>query len=208
MKKMRSIDKQGMGIIEVLVATGILAIIISAMTSFMASQLREINYLTQNLAKLDTEKLLIAALSDGAICSAELTNSTLNPSAPFTIDTSTDPILASQTITLTSLHASSTPGSPILIQNGIPPSAITNNLLVDSIQFINFQRTGDPNRFLANLMISFDGNLTRNLKPIFLKKIIDTNPASPVNSKQITGCLSSGASMPPTITNKQAFAFC
>ncbi len=186
----------GFSLIEVMIAIGILSIIIAGTTSYMTMQHREIKSLTEMLAKLDVEKFLIAALADGSVCSGELTNSALNPSAPYRINSTSAATLADTSISLNEIYSGSLPTSPVLIRRGQPPSPMTNSLLIEDIRFGNLQATGVGNQYLAQFTISFNGNLVRQLKPLILKKTITLNNADPIASRTITGCLSTSSSFP------------
>ena len=155
----------------------------------MFSAQREVRGLSETLAKLDVEKLLIASLADGAICTAELSNPALNPSAPYVLNTSSAATLTASSIILDRIHASGTPGAPLLLQTGAAPSAMSDSLKVASMTFGDFRSTGVANRYTAQLTVSFNGSLIRAVRPIVLQKIITTNPADPANLKRITSCL-------------------
>lgn len=186
-----------MSLVEILAVMGIMSVMMAGMISYMSFQQREATALKETLAKLDVEKLLIAALADGTICSAELSNSVLNPSAPYAINASNPATLAAITINLNGIHASAAAGSPFLVQSGVAPSPMTNTLLVDAITLGNLQSTGVADQYLANLSISFNGNLVRSVKPVIMKKTITTNPADPITAKRITGCLGTAPSPAP-----------
>ena len=182
-----------MSLIEVLVSLGILSIMVAGMTSYMLSSSREVKALTESLAKLDVEKLLIASLADGAACTAELANPGLwTPGAlPYTINTTSAATIAGTIINLNTLHAGGLAASVVLIDNVNPVSPMSQSLTVNSIEMGNFVSTGVPNQYSADLTVSFKGSV-RSLKPIILKKLITTAPSSP-GSEKITACLGAGS---------------
>lgn len=179
-----------MSLVEVLVSLGILAVVISGMTSYMASSSREVRALTETLAKLDTEKLLIASLADGVACSAELANPSVWTAGaqPYTIDSTNPATLAATSIKLDKMHASAAANAPVLIATGVAPSPMANLLMVSGITVGNFQTTGAADLYLADLTVSFTGSI-RQPSPIVLKKTIATVPTGPA-TKKITACLS------------------
>ncbi len=180
----------GMSLVEVLVCIGILAVVISGMSSYMASSSREVRALTETLAKLDTEKLLIASLADGVACSAELASPSVWTAGaqPYTIDSTNPATLAATSIKLDKMHASAAANAPVLIAKGAAPSPMANGLVVNGITVGNFQATGAPDIYLADLTVSFTGSV-RSPSPIVLRKNIATVSTGP-NTKKITGCLS------------------
>ena len=107
-------NKSGMTLLEVLVSLGILSVVVAGMTSFMLSSTREVRALTETLAKLDTEKLLIASLADGAACSAELANPAIWTAGaqPYTIDTTNTATMLNTSINLPSIHAAASATAP------------------------------------------------------------------------------------------------
>ncbi len=187
----------GMSLIEVMISIGILAVVVSGMASYMSSSSREVRALTESLAKLDIEKFLIASLADGVSCTAELANPGVwTPGAlPATFNSTNATTLAKTSINLNSIHASAAANAPVLISNGAAPSAMANGLLVNRITVGNFQATGAPDVYLADLTVSFTGSI-RQPSPIVLRKTIATVPTGPT-TKKITGCLS--ASNPSSV---------
>ena len=76
----------GQSLIQVIVSIGILSAMALTFASLIATQQKETKALTEKLASLDLEKLLITSLADGSICTGELSNPLINPLAPFTIN--------------------------------------------------------------------------------------------------------------------------
>ncbi len=186
----------GMSLVELLVSLGILSIIMIGMSSYMVAQQREARSLTEVLAKIDIEKLLLTSLADGSVCTAELSNNALNASAPYTIDTTSATTAAATVINLSGLHASSAVGSPFIIQTGSAPSPMAESLKVNSITLTNFISTGIADQYKADLIIAFNGALIRQLRPIILQSIITTKSTDPINAKKITGCTSGSSDVP------------
>lgn len=187
-KRFRVNNPLGVSIVEILVAMGIMMIVMSGIISMTMSQHKEARAISEKLAILDAEKLLISSLANGTICTAELASITFNPSGPHVIDTTN---ISAQVITLPQLHASPKAGSPALVVANQSVSPMAPQLLVDSIQFKNFVFAGLDNNYLADLEISFK-NSVRTLLPITIKMNIKTDPTDPPNAKKITNCLESG----------------
>jgi hypothetical protein len=73
----RSANEKGQGLLEVIIAIGIMGIMMLGFASMMSSQYRETGALEQKLAAMDLEKLLIASLADGTVCQYVLNNPTV-----------------------------------------------------------------------------------------------------------------------------------
>lgn len=181
-------NEHGISLIEVLVATGVLMILMMGIVSMTLTQQKETKALSEKLAALDLEKLLITTLANGQICSAELATQIFNASGPYVIDTTA---LATQTINLTTLHSAPTVGATPMITTNSPASAMASHLLVDKVTFKNFVSTGPADSYFADLTVAFSGGV-RSISPIIIKMLIKTNPADPANAKRVTGCLESG----------------
>lgn len=179
----------GMSIIEVLVAAAIMSVVGMAFMTMISSQQKETRALSEKLAQLDMQKLLIASLANGSICTAELASNTFNPSGPYKIDTTT---LATQNFNLASLHASANASAPTLVATNEAVSPTTLQLLVDKISFENLVSTGILDNYLVDLKISFKGGV-RSTAPIVTKMIIAVNPTDPPTAKSIISCQDSNA---------------
>ncbi|AZZ37853.1 hypothetical protein CIK05_13930 [Bdellovibrio sp. qaytius] len=170
-------------------AAGMMAIVMSAVASMMSSQQKETRAITEKLAQLDLQKLLLAALANGSICNAELAGLTFNPTGARTIDTTN---ITAQTIELSSLHASGASGAPNLIAVGETASPNAPQLKVSKIIFENFVSTGVPDTYIVDLNISFAGGV-RETRPINFKMHIMVDPTAPAGARPIKSCLESGA---------------
>ncbi|MGZ3818139.1 MAG: type IV pilus modification PilV family protein [Bdellovibrio sp.] len=180
-------NRAGMSLVEILVSFGVMMILISGISAMTINQQKETRALSEKLAALDLEKLLISSLSDGSICTAELASTVFHPSA-YVINTTQ---LNQQTISLPNLHASSTSGAAYLTETNQPVSAMASQLLVDTIKFQNFTSTGPADNYFVDLQVAFK-NGVRPLKPVTIKMIVKTNPTDPPNAKTILSCLETG----------------
>ncbi|MGZ6440686.1 MAG: PulJ/GspJ family protein [Pseudobdellovibrionaceae bacterium] len=170
---------EGQSLISVMIGMGVMVIMALAFMSMMSTQQKEARAIAEKLASLDLERVIIASFADGSICTAELSDSTLNPSAPYTINTS---LLSGYSIHLNAIHAAATPSSPVLVSAGSPVSPLINSLKVSGINFKNFT-VASGNKYLAELEISFDQtNLVRSIKPVVAKVIIGTDASQKINS--------------------------
>lgn len=172
---------EGQSLVQVMVAAGVLGVVILATTSMLTVQQKESRALTEKLAALDLEKLLLAALADGTVCTAELSNAAMNPSAPYTLS----PTNPDFSIALNSIHAAGVPASPVLVSVGAAASPMSPTLKVSGISIGNFTGAGPPNQYLAELQVSFDAaKLVRPIRPLTIRLGITADA-----SDKITGCL-------------------
>lgn len=187
-------NKKGISIIEVLVATGIMAILMAGFASMMLNQNKETKAVSEILSAQDLMKTLIGSLSKGDVCYYILSTKKFNANQvvagnPETIDIGTQPIYSS-------MVASGTPG-PALIKKGDKASAYTSSLEIKSIQFqiTNGTFTGPIGNFQGRWIINFDGSKSvRQLKPLSISAVITANTTNPTLAGTIS-CLGSGGSL-------------
>lgn len=176
-------NSRGMGIIEVMIAIGILSIAMMGMLTMQASMQKETRALTEKLGSLDLEKFLISALADGKICTAELTPSVINGNNSFKVNAGQP---ETTTFTLANgLHSNAMDSTKILIGPGDHPSPFTKNLKVKGggITITDFVKI-DTNLYSANIKVEFESDgLVRPLRPITVKTTVLTNA-----SDTILGC--------------------
>ena len=67
------LNSRGLSLIEVMIGAAVGLIVIFGISSSLVSQSKEANGLTQKLAAADLQKSMISLLSDGSICTLELT---------------------------------------------------------------------------------------------------------------------------------------
>lgn len=187
-------NKKGISIIEVLVATGIMAILMAGFASMMLSQNKETRAVAEILSAQDLMKSMIGSLAKGDVCYYILSTKTFNASQvvagnPQIIDIGNQPIYSS-------MAASGTPG-PVLIKKGDKASAYTSSLEIESIQFEVTTGTivGPNGNFQGRWIVNFDGSKSvRKLKPLSVTAVITANTTVPTAAGTIS-CLGSGGSM-------------
>lgn len=194
---MKKSNQSGQSIVQVLVGIAIASIAMAAITSMVIHQQKETRGLSEKLGSLETERVLSFALADGSLCTAELSNSALNPSAPYTVNTMD---LSANHFSLNSIHTSAAVGSPNLISVGTKASPASPSLFVKTISVRNLAASGTTNQYLAELIVDFDETkLVRPLQPISIRLFILTDAAN-----QITGCLGGKT----VLTNISSYNFC
>lgn len=172
----KNIDNQGMTLVEIMVAVSILAIITVGLVNFMTIQQRESRAINETLARQNLERYLIGILADGSLCSAEFAG---KAPAPFTVNQ-----IRSKAPTVAQ------PNPPVAISVVAPfnqPEPMASSFVISpagGIAVQNFQQTGGPDSYQAELVVSFvAGNLIRPLLPIRLKLSFK------VVAGLITGCM-------------------
>ena len=162
--------QKGFSLVEMLVVTAIIGVLAAAFARLMGNQLAAERGLTEKLATLDLGRLLINNLADGTVCTGVLSDSTVNPKAPYKVNTA---FPATTKIKLNSLPATSSGGAPTIAQVGQQASSLSTKILVNSIDFKNFVPAG-PNAYIAELDIGFTAG-TIAMKPLTMKMVIATD---------------------------------
>src|SRR5947209_6537565 len=67
-------NQRGQSLVQVIISASIMGIMMLAVAAMMTSQRNEAKALTEKLATSDLEKVLIASLSTGTVCSYVLNN--------------------------------------------------------------------------------------------------------------------------------------
>lgn len=190
-------NQRGQSLVQVMISLGIMCLMMTVFATMMVNQLKETRALSEKLAAMDLEKLLIASLADGSVCSY-----VLGPNPSWQTFDSTLPL--PQTITLTNpspdaaaLYISILPGptnGPLAVQVGKPVSAVSSRLTVTSIQLQI--ASGASGSYLGNWIVNFDpATEVRALKPVFISTKLTVDTTIPTSAK-ITGCQSTLAPSP------------
>lgn len=183
---------RGVGMVEILVALGIMSIVMAGMSSFMNNQASQNLGLTQSLAKLDFEKMLISSFANGAVCEYILNNP-----VPLTFDsgaafphtlTPTLPIYASVTGT------PAVPG-PVVAQVGLPASPLTPTVEIASIQLK--VTAGGGNSYVGVWTVVFEpSRLITPLRPATVSTALTVDPTNP-SAVRVTACSNASTITPP-----------
>ncbi len=182
--------QHGQTIIQVLVAVAIMTVIMAVFAGMMTSQWRETRALTEKLAAMDLEKLLISSMADGAVCAYVLNNPTT-----LTFNSATLP----QIITLPNPNAKGAPATlytnilpglvpgAIAVQDGGLASPISQNLKVKSIQLqIN---AGSNGHYVGQWIVIFDpASMVRSLAPVTVSTVLEANDTTNPLAATITSC--------------------
>lgn len=182
-------SSRGQSLVEMLVGIGILSVVLLALSTMMSSTYFETRALSEKLAALDLERMLIYSLADGAVCRYVLNNPN-----PVTFDSTALP----QTITLPdpavgvrpALYSSLAPGpapGPVLAQVDQPTSDLAPTVVVSSIQLQISQ--GSSGSYRANWLVTFDNTRTaRPLKPVSVATVLAVDDVTNPNQATISKC--------------------
>lgn len=198
--KLQKMETKGSSIIQVLISLGLAAILVTILIEITSTQVKETKHLQEKLASLDMERQLILALRDSAVCTAELTDNTLNPSAPY-IFNANPADLPNAKLVLQHLHTLPLINSPFIVSTGSFLSSMTFSAKVQEIAVKDIENSGMSDFFNAKLTVTIDpAFLVRAIAPIQLQINIQTDPTTPLNAKKVVGCLvgsSTTQSCPP-----------
>ena len=191
--------QRGISLVELLVAFGLFAILMAGMASLSSVQSNEARALQETLQKLETERVLSTILMRYNVCRQEVKGKEFDATK-----------LAAAEVELNQIRyvESTDPNSPALLKKNEKVSATSNSLVVKEIFITNMvplpNISNPKDRFLGELSIRFKGDLlVRRIKPIVVKVIIETDPASPDTKKVIADCIvNDGGTDTCTVGNK------
>lgn len=180
---------KGMTLVEVLIATGIMSILMFAVSSMIIQISKEEQYFETRLEILGTEFSIFKVFSDASTCTKNLKNSIFDSTSLATTSVSYNEIFASDSLT-----------APAIVKT--PASTAINGLLVNSIKLENIQSLGISDGWTGEVVVKFNNSLLLRPAPDYrLKTIFSTDSSSPDNAKVITNCSftnSSGSCTPGT----------
>lgn len=175
-------DQSGLGLIEVLVALGVMSIIGMATMTMIENQHRQITVLVQRQEMADLKNTMLTLLSKPNVCSWQLKDRVVNVSGALSEASPSSTVLS-----LPILRQGTTATSAILAQvnQNLPGS----RLRVTSISFRGIYPTGNPNEYRGNFEIVLNsGSTTLATKPVQITQVIQTVASDPLNAKRIDSC--------------------
>ncbi len=187
--------QQGQSLIQALMSMALISILIIGFATLFMNQQRETRALSEKLAAMDLEKLLIGSLADGSVCAYVLNHPTI-----LTFDSTKLP----QTITLPSvpgqpaaLYTSIDPGpkpGPVAAQAGAPASQVSDSLIVQSIQLQ--VTSGKKGRYYGDWIVSFDNTTdVRALKPLQVANLLIVDDTTSPTKSTVTACQGIGGNV-------------
>lgn len=177
MNKKRILNQNGFSLIEILIASGIIAIVAMAMASMTSSQQKQMRLLEQKSETIDLKNTLAKLLYDPAICTTQLQNLPLTPDVALNF--------VNKDISSINTAVESTPivAGPVAGVSSPLPNSKTG-IKVDGLRLQNFVLI-KPGVYRSIMEISFDKNSTIiALIPINLGLVLKVNMAT----NQIQSC--------------------
>jgi hypothetical protein len=190
-------NQTGFSLVESMIFGTVLAISFSAYMQMTQTQRKNVDELQATIGRIDLEKSIINALSDGAVCSFILSDATqaLTATPPNrSIDTfNSTSVTEDSPLVINVKNLLASPTSPSIAKVGESASALMSKLKISSMKFI-IKPNQPPDIFLGDFQIDFDQIPgMRKLNAIVVKNIqIATDGASPLEAKKIIGCSGSG----------------
>lgn len=188
-----------MSLVQVLVGIGITSVLVAVISQAQMNQMKEMKALSEKLAVLDFEKMLISSLADGSTCQ-HVTN---NPS-PLTFDSTTisaaTPAILTPTEPLYAGVKLGIPG-PIVAQVGLGISPAPNSIEVSSINLVITEGSGGQFKGYWEVSLNPVG-MVRSLKALRIQTVLIGDISVPTATR-ITSCMGSATTM-PVITRRPA----
>lgn len=171
----------GQALISALVSLGISAIVMMVVAQMINDQSVFLKYFTQKTETIQLGSLIFQQLNSPAVCNWQFANA----NSGGVVNTN-DPA-ATPEVNFTALYSGLNAISPVLVD------VATTNLSgakVESIKLKNFEYTGVPGRYTAELVIALDNTtLVRTLPPVKIKKILSIDSvAGSTSARPIAGC--------------------
>ncbi len=187
--KFKRKNQKGQGLVSVLIAGGVGAMILGFIGDMMIQQGIGQKFLTQKLEMNDLTNNVIATFSKSNACTCQFANNAVtNPNfANFAnLNFNSTVIDGTQKISVKKLYSGCLggPNAPlVLAEEGVKIS--NSGLTVDKVELVNLRPTGGPNEWQGQWQISFlvgGGSLTRSVRPISITQKITVNPGAPYSA--------------------------
>ncbi len=185
----RKISQSGQGLVSVLVAAGVGAMILGFIGDMIVQQGIGQKFLTQKLEMNDFTNNLISTFSKSNSCTCQFANNAAtNPNfanfANLKFDSTV--IDGSQKISIKKLYSGCLGGANppiILAEEGARLS--NSGLTVDKVDLVNLRPTGGLNEWQGQWQISFQvggGSVARSVRPIAITQKITINTGAPYSA--------------------------
>jgi hypothetical protein len=182
------LNQKGVSLLETVIAAGLVGFIALAMATVMSNMSRQSRGLNEKLAAEETFRFVTQAIVDDAVCTENLTL----PSPVIFDSTQSSPRAA---IPSGSIQIGGTP----IITVGQLASPGSSSAYVASIDLLNIRNTGTPDSWVGDLAIGFDQTkLVQALRPVTVRLIFQTDPASAATAKRVLNCGNTPVSTSPT----------
>lgn len=189
------LNERGQSLIQVIFSAAIMAVIMLAFASMIASQVKETHALTEKLAVIDFQQQLSRSFLDGSLCTAIMTPPFSGvspvtftvpaggavPTSPLSFDLIYTSIPISSILLTSPLASAGNPISPIAPTVVAMPKPFAITEIIGS-------STGTNGSFSANFQVSFvKEKVVRQLRPASTKIVLVTT-GGVTGTQTITGC--------------------
>lgn len=179
----------GMGLIEVLVALGLVSMIAMAMASMFSSQQKSIRYFSQKQEMIDLKAIMQQQLAKINVCTWQVKDKVIDVSMATSESSPSPTVIALKD---DAIYQGIDDTSAVIAKAGQRLPTSLNGIFVASVSFKNIYATGNPNEYKGVFDVSFDASsLVFAAKPVQVQQIIKTTAADPLNAKRIDSCLGS-----------------
>jgi Tfp pilus assembly protein PilV len=178
-------NERGQSLVQVIVATGIMAILMLALTSFQTYQFRENKALAETLASLDFTRVVTSLLANPSSCNALLASANvIGGASSLTFDATNVTVAAPYEIDLVQIAD---------VNGGGTASPTSNSLTISPTKGIQLSVTSPTT---GNIIVSFDQKkLVRQKKDLLFP--VSLQSTGTLSNTTITGCGGSSYQCPP-----------
>lgn len=177
-------SQSGMGIIELVIAAGMLGVIALGAASMFESQHKQVKSLMQKQEMVDLKNLMIQALSKSDVCTWQLKDRDIVISP---VPTETAPSSSVLTLTDNTIYAGTDNTSAALARPGKLPGTLSG-IEVQSVSFRNIYSTGIANEYKGMFEVSFNSSsLPIAVKPVQVPVFFRTYSATPDRIESCSG---------------------
>ncbi|WP_291516471.1 hypothetical protein [Bdellovibrio sp. ArHS] len=193
-------DERGQGIVQLLMAFGLLGFLATVSASVVVNQQREFQFLEQKANSLDLKNQLMLTFQNPDLCTCQL-----NPD--LTVDNWNDANLrfnanredGSESLNLRRIRAGCSPTDGIIVREN---QVLSSGLIIDKVQVTDLRPTsyvdlaGNKLEWMAKLTVSFKPESSRRaLKPISFEFPVQVDTSKPKVARTVSSCVSANASV-------------
>lgn len=179
-------NDKGQSLVQVLVSMGIMAILVSAMASFMSDSYKSTKALSQKLEALELKNTLQSAFLNTKNCTCQV-SAAINTAVAAQLHF--DSTKTNSAIDLKELKSGCAANAQIYAKAGAVLPGSQTQLKVEAIKIENFIPTGNADEFTGDFTVSFEPtSLARPLAPIRIAQKFFVKTSDPASAKTIETC--------------------
>ncbi len=183
---LKSLNERGMGMIEVVIAAGLMGVLVLGMASMYETQQKQIKVLMQKQELVDLKNQMLTNLNNPTVCTWQLKDKAIDVSMP-TSEVSPSPTIL--TLTNNTIYGGPNSTSAPLASAGQKLPNSIHGLQVLRVAFKGIFATGNPDEYRGVFEVVLDPASTpMPVRPVQVPVTISTAPADPPNAKKIVSC--------------------